>query len=76
VFGRVDHGESVDPQRQLRVYEAAIRATTGDREGAVEALRRWVAATPGGTLGPTGELHWWWRDLRTMPEFQQFVSRD
>jgi tetratricopeptide (TPR) repeat protein len=76
VFGRVDHGESVDPQRQLRVYEAAIRATTGDRDGAVEALRRWVAATPGGTLGPTGELHWWWRDLRTMPEFQQFVSRD
>lgn len=76
VFGRVDHGESVDPQRQLRVYEAAIRATTGDREGAVEALRRWVAATPGGTLGPTGELHWWWRDLRTLPEFQQFVSRD
>jgi TolB-like protein len=76
VFSRVDHSESVDPQRQLRVYEAAIRASTGDSEGALEALRRWVAATPGGTLGPTGELHWWWRDLRTMPEFLQFVSRD
>ncbi len=76
VLSRVDHSESVDPQRQLHVYEAGIRASTGDREGALEALRRWVAATPGGTLGPTAELHWWWRDLRTVPEFETFVSRD
>jgi hypothetical protein len=76
VLSRVDHGETVDPQRQLRVYEAAIRATTGDPDGAIAALRRWVAATPGGTLGPTGELSWWWRELRAHPEFLQFVSRD
>lgn len=76
VLARVDYGEAVDPQRQLRVYEAAIRASTGDPDGALEALGRWVASTPGGTLGPTGDLHWWWQSLRSRPEFQRFVSRD
>jgi TolB-like protein len=76
VLGRVDHGENVDPQRQLRVYEAAVQATTGDEEGAIQALSRWVASTPGGTLGPTGDLHWWWRSIRHRPDFQRFVSRD
>lgn len=76
VFARVDHGEAVDPQRQLRVYEAAMRAATGDQEGAIEALSRWVASTPGGTLGPTGDLHWWWQGLRNRPEFERFVSRN
>jgi TolB-like protein len=76
LFDRVDHSEAVDPQRQLRVYEAAVRATTGDEEGAIGALRRWVASTPGGTLGPTGELLWWWQSLRGRPDFEQFVSRD
>ncbi len=76
VLARVDHGESVDPQRQLFVYEAAIRATTGDPDGALAALRRWVAATPGSTLGPTAELSWWWRSLRTRPDFEPFVSKE
>jgi hypothetical protein len=76
VLARVDHSEAIDPQRQLFVLEAAVRATTGDPDGAVTALRRWVAATPGGTLGPGAELHWWWRDLRGRAEFQPFVSRE
>ena len=75
VFARVDHSEVVDPQRNLFVFEAGIRASTGDSEGALEVLRRWVAATPGTNLGQDGELHWWWRDLRNEPEFQQFVFR-
>ena len=75
VLARVDHSEEVDPQRNLFVFEAGIGASTGDLEGALDVLRRWVAATPGSTLGPDGELHWWWRDLRSRPEFQQFVDR-
>jgi TolB-like protein len=78
VLARVDHSETIDAQQQLYVYEAAIRATTGepkDLDGAMAALRRWAAATPGSTLGPTAELNWWWRDLRTRPDFQQFVDK-
>ncbi len=76
VLARVDHSEEVDPQRNLIVFDAGIRASTGDPDGAVEVLRRWVAATPGSTLGPDGELHWWWREVRTRPDFQQFVYRN
>jgi TolB-like protein len=75
VFGAIDHSESVDPQRQLYIYEAGIRASTGDPDGAIEALRSWAAATPGSTLGPGAERNWWWRDIRTQSEFQPFVSR-
>ena len=75
VLAGVDKSERVDPQRQLFVYEAAIRATTGDPDGAVESLRRWAAATPGSTLGPGSELNWWWRELRTREDFQPFVGR-
>ena len=75
VFSAVDHSEQVDPQRQLFAYEAAIRATTGDPDGALAALRRWAAATQGSTLGTGAERHWWWRELRSRPEFRPFISR-
>jgi TolB-like protein len=75
VLAGIDRSERVDPQRQLFIYEAAIRATTGDPDGALDALRRWVAATPGSTLGPGTETHWWWREVRTHPDFQPYISR-
>ena len=75
VFASLDHSERIDPQRQLFIYEAGIRASTGDPEGAIDALRRWAAATPGSTLGPGAERNWWWRDIRSRAEFQAFVSR-
>jgi serine/threonine-protein kinase len=75
VFADIDHSEAVDPQRQLFIYEAGIRASTGDPDGAIDALRRWAAATPGSTLGPGAERNWWWRDLRGNAAFQPFVSR-
>ena len=75
VFARVDHSEAADPQRNLFVYEAGIRASTGDLDGSLEALRRWIAATPGSTLGEGEDTHWWWRDLRSRPDFRQLVTR-
>src|SRR5690606_18985018 len=71
VLSRIDRSEEADPQRNLFWYEAGIRASTNDPEGALEALRRWVAATAGSTLGEGGEAHWWWRGLRGRPEFEQ-----
>jgi serine/threonine-protein kinase len=75
VLERVDTGADIDPERGLHVYVAAIRATTGDPEGALTSLRQWAAETPGSTLGPGAERLWWWRELRTRPEFQPFVNR-
>lgn len=76
VLGRVDHSDKADPRRQLYVYQAAVLATTGtpDTAGALAALRRWVAMTPGSTLGTQGDTHWWWKNLRDLPDFQQFVE--
>jgi TolB-like protein len=76
VLGRVDHREAVDPQRILYQYEAGILASTGDAQGAMDALRRWVASAPGATVGAEGQLHWWWSSLQTRPDFQIFVERN
>lgn len=77
VLSRVDHSEQADVQRKLYQYQAAILASTGtpDTTGALDALRRWVAMTPGSTLGVEGDLHWWWKNLRSLPDFQQFVDK-
>ncbi len=77
VLSRVDHSEKVDIQRNLYLYQAAILASTGspDTTGALASLRRWVAMTPGSTLGSAGEQQWWWKNLRNLPEFQQFVDK-
>lgn len=76
VLAQVDHGDDVDPQSILLLYEAGIRASTGDPDGGLDVLRRWVAATPGSALPPGEELHWWWQDLRGQAGFQQLVSAD
>ncbi|MDH3272806.1 MAG: hypothetical protein OEN56_15815 [Gemmatimonadota bacterium] len=75
VLGRVEHGESIDPQQNLLYFEAGIRATTGDPDGALTVLRRWLAATPGSTLAEQDASHWWWSDLRGRSEFEEFVAR-
>lgn len=77
VLSRVDHSDKVDVQRNLYEYEAGILASTGtpDTTGALDALRRWVAMTPGSTLGTSTNLHWWWNSLRNLPAFQQFLDK-
>jgi hypothetical protein len=76
VLARVNHSEQVDPQRLLYQYESGILASTGDPDGAMDALRRWVAASPGATVGSAGDLHWWWRSLLQRPDFQAFLDQD
>jgi len=75
VFERGRGSEEVDPQQELMVTEAAIRATTGDPDGALELLRRYVAANPQHSFAVGENVHWWWRDLRSRPEFQSLLSR-
>jgi tetratricopeptide (TPR) repeat protein len=74
VLRRVEHGESVDPQRLLYQYEAGILASTGDPAGAVDVLRRWAAAAPGATAGIGDDPHWWWRSLQGRPDFEALVA--
>jgi TolB-like protein len=75
VFERARADDTIDPVQDLLQYEAAMRATNGDPDGAVEVLRRWVAANPQATFGTRGTLHWWWRELRDRPDFQALLDR-
>jgi len=75
MFARGGSNESVDPLADLLMYQAAIRSTTGDLDGAVEYLSRWLAANPSAELGTEGNLHWWWRKLRNEPGFEELERR-
>ncbi len=60
----------IDPDQEILGYEAAIRSITGERDIAVELLKRYVAANPGHSFEVGGDLHWWWRGLADHPEFR------
>jgi TolB-like protein len=75
VLAQVDHSEDIDPQQNLLYFEAGIRASTGDLDGSLAVLRRFLAATPGSTIAESNAVHWWWGDLRGRPEFEQLVDR-
>ena len=73
VRARGDH--DVDPTEELVGYEAAMRALVGDADTAIVLLKRYVVANPGHSFEVGGDIHWWWRDLRTHPGFQQLLAR-
>jgi TolB-like protein len=75
MFERGASDEDIDPLADLWMYQAAIRSTTGDLEGAVEYLSRYLAANPTEDLGDEGQLHWWWKKLRNEPGFEDLNRR-
>jgi serine/threonine-protein kinase len=66
----------IDPNEDLMVLEARILATTGDPDGAMELLKRYVAANPAHSFEVGGQLHWNWRSLRDRPDFRVLTSRE
>lgn len=62
---------AIDPEQDLPGYEAVARAQMQDTEGAIALLRRYVATHPGHSFERGGMLHWWWRGLETLPQFQE-----
>ena len=75
MFERGASDDDIDPLADLWMYQAAIRSTTGDLEGAVEYLSRYLAANPTEDLGDEGQLHWWWKKLRDEPGFEDLNRR-
>lgn len=67
VIARARRGPDVDPEGELLVNEAAMRSVSGDVEGAVRVLERFLAAHPGHFPG----RHWWWTNLETDPTFRR-----
>lgn len=73
-LGRAD--EEIDPGEELVVLEARIQAVTGDPDGAMDLLRRYVAANPAHSFKVGGQLHWNWRPLRDRPDFRLLMTRE
>ena len=72
VFARARTADpAIDPEQELPGYEALARAQMLDTEGAIALLRRYVATHPGHSFERGGVLHWWWRGLETLPQFQE-----
>jgi serine/threonine-protein kinase len=65
---------SIDPEQELVGFEAIARTFLGDADTAIALLKRYVAANPGHSFEVGGDVHWWWRDLRSHPEFQQVLA--
>ncbi|MCL7984140.1 MAG: hypothetical protein M8872_02620 [marine benthic group bacterium] len=75
MFERGASTEEIDPLADLWMYQAAVRSTTDDPEGAVESLRRYLAANPTNDIGADGQMHWWWKRLRDQPGFEALLRR-
>jgi hypothetical protein len=73
VFGRARVGADVDPEQEVRGFEAAARAVAGDLDGAMERLQGYVAGNAQHSFTVGTGLHWWWRPLRDHPGFQSIV---
>jgi serine/threonine-protein kinase len=74
VLARARAGPDVDPNQELVGYEAIMRTLMGEQDTAIAMLKRYVAANPGHSFEVGGDIHWWWRDLRTHPEFRSVLA--
>ncbi len=70
LFAKGKASEEIDPWLELVQYEAAIRAVTGDPDGAIPLLRQYMAANPQDSFDLEGGLHWWWRGLLGREDFR------
>jgi serine/threonine-protein kinase len=66
---------AVDPGGELPGYEAVARVRIGDHEEAIALLRGYVAANPDHSFNVGQNIHWWWRDIRTLPAFASLLAR-
>ena len=71
--GRV--GKDVDPEDELRGYEAIPWILLGDHAQAIEILKGYVVLHPTHEFSVGRDLHWWWRPLQAEPEFRDLLAR-
>jgi Flp pilus assembly protein TadD len=63
----------IDPENSLLSDEAYVLILLADYDGAVDLLKRYVAANPG-HFEDASSLSWWWRPLQGHPGFQELVG--
>ncbi len=74
VLDRASQADSkLDPTKELLGYEAIMRTQMGDLDKAMSLVSQYVALNPDHSFCVGGNVHWWWRELTTKPEFQRVM---
>ena len=71
---RARAGADVDPSRDLIYVEILLRNMMGDRDEAIRLLKLYLVTNPQDKATIASDSTWWWRDLRSDPEFRQLVG--
>jgi eukaryotic-like serine/threonine-protein kinase len=64
----------VDAREGLSALEAYARTLAGDRDEAIDLLKRAVAANPNHDFAGTAGRYWWWRELRQYERWRREIS--
>ncbi len=75
VLNRARADAAIDPRHELPGYEAVARARIGDLDEAIALLKQYVAFNPDHSFEVAGNIHWWWRELRSKRGFQDLLNR-
>jgi serine/threonine-protein kinase len=65
----------VDAREGLSALEAYARTLAGDRDEAIDLLKRAVAANPNHDFAGTAGRYWWWRELRQYERWREISGR-
>lgn len=65
-----DASASIDPDRELLTFAAAMYSVAGDDDRAIDLLKRYLAANPGASFSH----HWWYRSIRNHPRYEELET--
>jgi len=66
---------TVDPNRELIYFEAALRNRMGDRDESLRLLGQYFAANPQDRMTLANDESWWWHGVHEDPRFKQLVGQ-
>ncbi|HET9708042.1 MAG TPA: hypothetical protein VFP39_07045, partial [Gemmatimonadales bacterium] len=66
---------TVDPNRELIYFEAALRNRMGDRDESLRLLAQYFAANPQDRMTLANDESWWWHGVHEDPRFKQLVRQ-
>jgi len=65
---------TVDPERDVLGYQAAVYTMIGDKDDALRVLGEYLVANPRHREGFRKNVHWWWRALQDDTRFKALIG--
>jgi serine/threonine-protein kinase len=65
---------SIDPNREVLYFEAALRNRLGERDESLRLLEQYLATNPQDRSTLANDQSWWWRGVHDDPRFKQLVG--